>query len=182
MNAVTLINSAEACFTATAVLALLFAFHKTLSGWIAGLGGAAGSVLTAMAGVFVLTQGLMLEGTLPLINAHFQLTPLNAIWLITFGVCGLFISLYNIDWHRHPQTKANGLLVNLMLATAVCAVTASQLSTLVIMAEMMALCGVFLTGCSASGKLWFALGRLGTLLLAWTCWLVWQRYGTLDFS
>lgn len=182
MNAVTLLHSAVGCFTATAVLALVFAFHKALSGWIAGLGGAAGSLLTATAGVLVLTQGLTLEGTLPLISAHVQLTPLNAIWLMTFGVCGLFISLYNIDWHRHPQTKANGLLVNLMLTTAVCAVTASQLSTLVVMAEIMALCGVFLTGCSASGKLWFALGRLGTLLLALNCWLVWQRYGTLEFS
>ncbi len=26
----------------------------------------------------------------------------------------------------------------------------------------------------------FALGRLGTLLLAIACWLLWQRYGTLD--
>lgn len=31
-------------------------------------------------------------------------------------------------------------------------------------------------------KLWFALGRLGTLLLALACWLVWQRFGTLDFA
>ncbi len=30
------------------------------------------------------------------------------------------------------------------------------------------------------GQLWFALGRLGTLLLAIACWLLWQRYGTLD--
>ncbi len=44
----------------------------------------------------------------------------------------------------------------------------------------MALCAVFLTGGSKEGKLWFALGRLGTLLLAIACWLVWQRYGTLD--
>ena len=38
------------------------------------------------------------------------------------------------------------------------------------------------TGCAQSGKLWFALGRLGTLLLAWTCWLVWSFYGTLDLA
>ncbi|MGE6460052.1 methyltransferase, partial [Klebsiella quasipneumoniae] len=31
----------------------------------------------------------------------------------------------------------------------------------VVMAEIMALCAAFLTGCAASGKLWFALGRLG---------------------
>ena len=35
-------------------------------------------------------------------------------------------------------------------------------------------------GNSKEGKLWFALGRLGTLLLAIACWLLWQRYGTLD--
>jgi formate hydrogenlyase subunit 3 len=115
-------------------------------------------------------------------SPHVEITPLNAIWLVTFGLCGLFISLFNIDWHRHPHAKANGLLVNLLMATAVCTVIASNLGALVVMAEIMALCGVFLTGCSASGKLWFALGRLGTLLLALACWLVWQRFGTLDFA
>ncbi|MCL0335808.1 proton-conducting transporter transmembrane domain-containing protein, partial [Escherichia coli] len=50
------------------------------------------------------------------------------------------------------------------------------------MAEIMALCAAFLTGCAASGKLWFALGRLGTLLMAWTCWLVWSTYGTLELA
>lgn len=119
---------------------------------------------------------------MPLIRHSVEITPLNAIWLVTFGLCGLFVSLFNIDWHRHQHTRANGLLVNLLMATAVCTVIASNLGALVVMAEIMALCGVFLTGCSASGKLWFALGRLGTLLLALACWLVWQRFGTLDFS
>lgn len=50
------------------------------------------------------------------------------------------------------------------MAAAVCAVVASNLGTLVVMAEIMALCAVFLTGCSKEGKLWFALGRIGTLL------------------
>ncbi|SQI21748.1 formate hydrogenlyase subunit 3 [Salmonella enterica subsp. arizonae] len=50
------------------------------------------------------------------------------------------------------------------------------------MAEIMALCAVFLTGGSKEGKLWFALGRLGTLLLAIACGLAWQRYGTLDMG
>ena len=119
---------------------------------------------------------------MPLIRHSVEITPLNAIWLVTFGLCGLFVSLFNIDWHRHQHTRANGLLVNLLMATAVCTVIASNLGALVVMAEIMALCGVFLTGCSASGKLWFALGRLGTLLLALASWLVWQRFGTLDFS
>ena len=182
MNAVSLINSAVACLAATAVLALIFSFHKTLSGWIAGIGGAVGSAITAIAGFTVLTHGVHAEGVMPLVRHTIQLTPLNAIWLITFGLCGLFVSLFNIDWHRHPQTKPNGLLVNLLLAAAVCTVVASNLAALVVMAEIMALCGVFLTGCSQSGKLWFALGRLGTLLLAYTCWLVWQRYGTLELD
>ena len=117
---------------------------------------------------------------MPFIGHSLQITPLNAIWLITLGLCGLFVSLYNIDWHRHPQVKANGLLVNLLMAAAVCAVVASNLGTLVVMAEIMALCAVFLTGCSKEGKLWFALGRIGTLLLAVACYLVWQRYGTLE--
>lgn len=182
MNAVTMINSAVAWFAAAAVLALIFSFHKTLSGWIAGIGGATGSLMTLAAGGVVLLGGQSVEATIPLVHHAIQVTPLNAIWLVTFGLCGLFISLFNIDWHRHHSTKANGLLVNVLMAAAVCAVTASNLGALVVMAEIMALCGVFLTGCSASGKLWFALGRLGTLLLALTCWLVWQRYGTLDFS
>ena len=182
MNAMTMINSAVAYFAATAILALVFSFHKTLSGWIAGIGGAVGSLMTLVAGGVMLSGGQSAEAVMPLIHHSIQLTPLNAIWLVTFGLCGVFISLFNIDWHRHHNTKANGLLVNLLMATAVCTVTASNLGALVVMAEIMALCGVFLTGCSTSGKLWFALGRLGTLLLALTCWLVWSRYGTLDFS
>jgi len=180
MNAVDVIISAVACLTVTAFLSLLFSFYKPLSGWIAGLGGAVGSVMTLTAGVVVLTRGLSATAVIPVIHHSIALTPLNAIWLVTFGLCGLFISLFNIDWHRHSQTKPNGLLVNLLLATAVCAVIASNLAALVVMAEIMALCGVFLTGCMQSGKLWFALGRLGTLLLALACWLTWQRYGTLD--
>ncbi|HDR2473553.1 TPA: formate hydrogenlyase subunit 3 [Enterobacter soli] len=182
MNAVTMINSAVVWFAAAAVLALIFSFHKTLSGWIAGIGGATGSLMTLTAGGVVLLGGQSVEAIIPLVHHAVQVTSLNAIWLVTFGLCGLFISLFNIDWHRHHSTKANGLLVNVLMAAAVCTVTASNLGALVVMAEIMALCGVFLTGCSASGKLWFALGRLGTLLLALTCWLVWQRYGTLDFS
>lgn len=119
---------------------------------------------------------------MPFTGHMLQITPLNAIWLITLGLCGLFVSLFNIDWHRHPQVKANGLLINLLMAAAVCAVVASNLGTMVVMAEIMALCAVFLTGGSKEGKLWFALGRLGTLLLAIACWLVWQRYGTLDLG
>ncbi|HDR2861474.1 TPA: formate hydrogenlyase subunit 3 [Enterobacter asburiae] len=182
MNAVTMMNSAVAWFAAAAVLALIFSFHKTLSGWIAGIGGAIGSLMTLAAGGVVLLGGQSVEATIPVVHHAVQVTPLNAIWLVTFGLCGLFISLFNIDWHRHHSTKANGLLVNVLMAAALCTVTASNLGALVVMAEIMALCGVFLTGCSASGKLWFALGRLGTLLLALTCWLVWQRYGTLDLA
>lgn len=170
MSAISLINSGVAWFTAAAVLAFLFSFHKSLSGWIAGVGGAVGSLCTAAAGFTVLTNALAVSGVMPFIGHSLQITPLNAIWLITLGLCGLFVSLYNIDWHRHPQVKANGLLVNLLMAAAVCAVVASNLGTLVVMAEIMALCAVFLTGCSKEGKLWFALGRIGTLLLAVACY------------
>ena len=182
MNAIVMMTSGVAWFAAAAVLALLLSFHKTLSGVIAGIGGAVGSLMTLAAGGVVLIDGQSVDTLIPLIHHAVELTPLNAIWLITFGLCGLFISLFNIDWHRHQHTKANGLLVNLLMAAAVCTVIASNLGALVVMAEIMALCGVFLTGCSASGKLWFALGRLGTLLLALACWLVWQRFGTLDFA
>ena len=72
------------------------------------------------------------------------------------------------------------LQINMLMAAAVCAVIASNLGMFVVMAEVMALCAVFLTSNSKEGKLWFALGRLGTLLLEIACWLLWQRYGTLD--
>ena len=159
-----------AWFAAAAVLAFLFSFHKALSGWVAGVGGAVGSLYTAAAGFSVLVNATAVSGVMPLIGHGLQITPLNAIWLITLGLCGLFVSLYNIDWHRHPLVLANGLLVNLLMAAAVCAVVASNLGTLVVMVEIMALCAVFLTGCSKEGKLWFALGRIGTLLLA-ASWL-----------
>ena len=182
MNAIVMMTSGVAWFAAAAVLALLLSFHKTLSGVIAGIGGAVGSLMTLAAGGVVLLGGQSAEAVMPLIRHTVAITPLNAIWLITFGLCGLFISLFNIDWHRHQHTKANGLLVNLLMAAAVCTVIASNLGALVVMAEIMALCAAFLTGCAASGKLWFALGRLGTLLMAWTCWLVWSTYGTLELA
>ena len=170
MSAISLINSGVAWFVAVAVLAFLFSFQKALSGWIAGIGGAVGSLYTAAAGFTVLTGTVGVSGALSLVSYDVQISPLNAIWLITLGLCGLFVSLYNIDWHRHAQVKCNGLQI----------VIASNLGMFVVMAEIMALCAVFLTSNSKEGKLWFALGRLGTLLLAIACWLLWQRYGTLD--
>lgn len=139
MNAIDMINSAVAYFAAAAVLALLFSFHKILSGWIAGIGGALGSLMTLAAGGVVLLGGQSTEAVMPLIRHSVEITPLNAIWLVTFGLCGLFVSLFNIDWHRHQHTRANGLLVNLLMATAVCTVIASNLGALVVMAEIMAL-------------------------------------------
>lgn len=180
MSAISLINSGVAWFAAAAVLAFLFSFQKALSGWIAGIGGAVGSLYTAAAGFTVLTGAVGVSGALSLVSYDVQISPLNAIWLITLGLCGLFVSLYNIDWHRHAQVKCNGLQINMLMAAAVCAVIASNLGMFVVMAEIMALCAVFLTSNSKEGKLWFALGRLGTLLLAIACWLLWQRYGTLD--
>ncbi|EGE3568246.1 TPA: formate hydrogenlyase subunit 3 [Shigella sonnei] len=180
MSAISLINSGVAWFVAAAVLAFLFSFQKALSGWIAGIGGAVGSLYTAAAGFTVLTGAVGVSGALSLVSYDVQISPLNAIWLITLGLCGLFVSLYNIDWHRHAQVKCNGLQINMLMAAAVCAVIASNLGMFVVMAEVMALCAVFLTSNSKEGKLWFALGRLGTLLLVIACWLLWQRYGTLD--
>jgi formate hydrogenlyase subunit 3 len=182
MKDLLLINSAVACFVVAAILAGLLSFRKSLSGFIAGIGGAAGSLCAAAAGIQVLLGERVATGVIPLLHHHVLLSPLNAIWLMTLGICGLFVSIYNIDWHRHPQTHANGLLINLLLAAAVCAVVAANLGAMVVMIEIMALSAAFLTGCAQSGKLWFALGRLGTLLLALVCWLVWQRYGSLDLN
>src|SRR5690606_13148513 len=125
MNAIVMMTSGVAWFAAAAVLALLLSFHKTLSGVIAGIGGAVGSLMTLAAGGVVLIDVESVAPLRPLFHPAVDLTPLNAIWLITFGLCGLFISLFNIDWHRHQHTKANGLLVNLLLAAAVCTVIAS---------------------------------------------------------
>jgi formate hydrogenlyase subunit 3 len=86
----------------------------------------------------------------------------NALWLLAIGLSALPISLFNIDWHRHPQVKANGLLVNLLLAAAVCAVVVTNLGALVVMAEIMALCAAFLTGCAppaSCGLRWVASAR-----------------------
>ncbi|EAS2766560.1 formate hydrogenlyase, partial [Salmonella enterica] len=46
MSSLSLITSGVAWFAAAAVLAFLFSFHKALSGWIAGIGGAVGSLCT----------------------------------------------------------------------------------------------------------------------------------------
>ena len=182
MNALSLINSALLCFTAAALLAAAFSFYKPLSGVMAGLGGALASAMTAGAGALVLLDGVAVQGTVSLADMGMLITPLSAIWLITLGLCGLFVSLFNLDWHRHAGVQANGLLINALMAAAVCAVVADNFGVLVVMAEIMALCAVFLTGCGQSAKLWFVLGRAGTLLLVVSCGLIWQRYHTLDLT
>ena len=87
MSAISLINSGVAWFVAAAVLAFLFSFQKALSGWIAGIGGAVGSLYTAAAGFTVLTGAVGVSGALSLVSYDVQISPLNAIWLITLGLC-----------------------------------------------------------------------------------------------
>ena len=153
-----------------------------MAGYIAGIGGAVASAMLIVAGFSALIAPERINGgMLQYLHLAMRVGGINALWLLAIGLSALPISLFNISWHRHPQVKSNGLLVNLLLAAATCAVVVTNFGSLVVMAEIMALCAVFLTGCSKEGKLWFALGRLGTLLLAIACWLVWQRYGTLEF-
>lgn len=183
MNIISLVNQAVVWYAVSAVLALLFSLRKPLSGAIAGIGGAVASAMLIVAGMATLLMpGRVSTGVLQMISLPVRVSGVNALWLLAIGLSALPISLFNISWHRHPQVKANGLLVNLLLAAATCAVVTTSFGSLVVMAEIMALCGAFLTGCAQSGKLWFALGRFGTLLLAWSCWLVWSFYDTLDLT
>ncbi|WP_039057168.1 formate hydrogenlyase subunit 3, partial [Enterobacter sp. Bisph1] len=182
MTILSLLSGAFWLLICAAMLGWLFMPFKALSGLLAGVGGTVGCAMTAICGVMTLSGAQAVGGTLPLIQYHVLITPLSAVWLITLGVCGAFISLYSIAWHRHEAVKASGLLMNLLLAAALCAVCAASLGALVVMAEIMALSAVFLTDSSESGKLWFAMSRLGTLLLAIACWLLRQRYQTLDFA
>ncbi|MEL4015892.1 formate hydrogenlyase subunit 3 [Dryocola clanedunensis] len=179
MSALLLIHWALLGFAASAILAAVTSFHKPLSGFIAGFGGAISSALTLAAGCQALTG---FSGEAQIWHWQLQLNAFNGIWLLTVGLSGLFISLFNIDWHRHRTVRANGFLLNLVLAAAVAALVADNFVMLVAMAEIVALAGYFLTGCQKSGQLWFALGRLGTVLLAVACWLMWKQYGTLDFG
>ena len=183
MSVIGLVNQAVAWYAASAVLAFLFAMRKPLSGAIAGIGGAVASAMLVVAGgAALLMPDRIHGGMLQFLHLTMRVGGVNALWLLAIGLSALPVSLFNISWHRHPQVKANGPLVNLLLAAATCAVVVTNIGSLVVMAEIMALCAAFLTGCAASGKLWFALGRLGTLLMAWTCWLVWSTYGTLELA
>lgn len=179
MSAFILIHWALMGFVLSAVLAGITAFNKPISGFIAGLGGAISSVLVLIAGFDALTG---FTGMAQIWHQNLQLNAFNGIWLVTLGLPGLFISVFNIDWHRHHAVKANGLLVNLVMAAAVAALVADNIGMLVALAEIVALSGYFLTGCQKSGQLWFALGRLGTVLLAVACWLLWNQYGTLSYA
>ncbi|WP_426617439.1 formate hydrogenlyase subunit 3 [Raoultella sp. R2A007] len=183
MSVISLVNQAVVWYAVSGVLAFLFTMRKSLSGAIAGIGGAVASVMLVLAGgAALLMPERMNGGVLQLLNLTMRVGGINALWLLAIGLSALPISLFNIAWHRHPQVKTNGLLVNLLLAAATSAVVVTNFGALVVMAEIMALCAAFLTGCAQSGKLWFVLGRLGTLLLAWTCWLVWSTYGTLEVA
>ncbi|VFS76635.1 Hydrogenase-4 component B [Raoultella planticola] len=183
MSVISLVNQAVLWYAASGVLAFIFTLRKPLSGAIAGIGGAVASAMLIVAALATLITPVQVsDGMLQMLSLPVRVNGINALWLLAIGLSALPIALFNIVWHRHSQVKANGLLVNLLLASATCAVVATNFGTLVVMAEMMALCGAFLTGCAQSAKLWFALGRLGTLLMAWSCWLVWSFYGTLDLG
>ncbi len=184
MNALSLINQALAWYVISAVLALIFCANRPISGAIAGIGGAIASAMTVGAGAIALlsSQTGSLHAEITWLHLGMQMTGIRAIWLIAIGLPAFLISLFTIAWHRHPQAKANGLLTNLLMAAAVAAIMVDNLGWLVVMAEVMALCGAFLTGCAQSGKLWFVLGRLGTILLAIACWQAWSFYGTLNFG
>lgn len=179
MNAFLLIQWALLGFIASAILAGVLAFSKPISGFFAGVGGAISSIFLLVAGAKAL---LGFSGDAQLWHWHLQLNAFNGVWLVTVALSGLFISLFNCAWHRHSEIKANGLLINLILAASVAALVADNFVTLVAMAEIISLAGYFLTGCQKSGQLWFALGRLGTLLLVFACGLLWQRYGTLGYG
>ncbi len=184
MNALSLINQALAWYVISAVLALIFCANRSVSGAIAGIGGAIASAMAVGAGAMALhsPQAGSLYAEMRWLHLGMQMSGIRAIWLIAIGLPMCLISLYTIAWQRHPQAKANGLLTNLLMAAAVAAIMVDNLGWLVVMAEVMALCAAFLTGCAQSGKLWFVLGRLGTLLLAIACWQAWSYYGTLNFG
>ncbi len=181
MTLVTLMNNALLLSGAGAILSTALAFHRTLSGLVAGIAGALACLCALIGGVLTLT-GLPLTVALLHGRHTLMLTPLNAVWLITIGLCGLFICLYHISWQRHPTTRVTGPLLLLVLAGALLAVTADNLVTLVVGAEIAALSAVFLTGNAQQGKPWFVLGRLGTLLLVLCCLLLWRQYGTLNLA
>lgn len=182
MNALSLINQALAWYVISAVLALIFCANRSVSGAIAGIGGAIASAMAVGAGAMALLSSQPQHAEMTWLHLGMQMSGIRAIWLIAIGLPMCLISLYTIAWQRHPQAKANGLLTNLLMAAAVAAIMVDNLGWLVVMAEVMALCAAFLTGCAQSGKLWFVLGRLGTLLLAIACWQAWSYYGTLNFG
>lgn len=83
--------------------------HKALSGWIAGIGGAVGSLRTAARFVSRWTFSAMVSGVMPFTAYMLQITPLNAIWLITPGLEADRSSACSISiGNRHPAGKANG--------------------------------------------------------------------------
>lgn len=180
MSMVILLNGALAAFLGGALLSLLLRAHRPLSGFIAAAGGVLGSLGTLTAGALALS-GLRPATVVALGLGHFsvQVGPLNSVWLLAFGLPGLFVSLFTLAGDRTGAPRTEAWLFNLLLAAAVLAVTARNIAALVVMAEIMSLAALFLTG---SGKLWFALGRGGTLLLACACALLWRQYGTLDFT
>ncbi len=55
------------------MLAWLLSFHKTLSGWIAGIGGAVGSLMTLAAGTAVLLSGQTANAMIPIARHTVQL-------------------------------------------------------------------------------------------------------------
>ncbi|MBK4716500.1 MULTISPECIES: formate hydrogenlyase subunit 3 [Tenebrionibacter/Tenebrionicola group] len=181
MMSATLVNNALMLLGAGALLSAIPGLCRPLSGFIAGIAGTLACACALAGGALTLAGR---PETATLLNSRYMLllTPLNAVWLITIGLCGCFICLYHIAWQRHPDARTAGPLLLLVLAGALLAVTADNLATLAAGAELATLSAALLTGNARESKPWFALGRLGTLLIALCCLLLWQHYGTLNLA
>ena len=87
VSVMTLINSAVAWFAFAAVLSFLLSFKKSLSGFIAGIGGALGRTMSPVAGGLIICAGL--AGTSPM-----EVAKRNAPGMILACIAVLVLLLY----------------------------------------------------------------------------------------
>ncbi|MBN0646577.1 hypothetical protein JTM27_35735, partial [Pseudomonas aeruginosa] len=98
-----------------------------------GLSIVGSAMLVVAGGAALLMPERIHGGMLQFLHLTIRVGGVNALWLLAIGLSALPVSLFNISWHRHPQVKANGPLVNLLLAAATCAVVVTNIGSLVVM-------------------------------------------------
>lgn len=175
----------------SAILSLLVARFSRIKSLISGVGGMLASLVSIAAAVNILANDQTLISPLPLIGFTVELSPLNALMLLTIALPVFFCSLHSCVWLNsvvRPLRVQSGLWCNLLITALIAAVVSANGVVLILTMELATLCAYFLImqnkdeKSRRAGLNQFLSGRLGTLCLILAFGLLYSSCGSVSFA